>query len=512
MALSTIKVIDPFSGDGRLVFWLIKEVSLQFPDSNRTWKIDLWDCDAEALQIAQRDLRKLFDENNISGEVNIQHTDSFELATDHFQQYDLCITNPPWEILKPDSRETDGLSEAELKTYVGFLKSKDKFLFETYSISAPRKRFSGWGLNLARCGVECAIRLTNAEGVCAVVSPSTLLADQQSSELRQWIFRKNSVIDVAHFAAEARLFDGVDQPCITLTVSPGSISKSAPTINIYGKDLSKESIKLTHDDWEQIAKDKYTIPLQFGISLLQLNKKWNSLPKFADLEAHNLIWAGRELDETRYEDYLTEQGEYLFIKGRMVKRYGLIEKPTRYVKTTGPKIPKTANYPRIVWRDVARPTQKRRIQATLIPAGYVSGNSLNVTIYKSDNEEKLKALLGIMNSFIFEAQVRMFAATAHVSLGAIRQAKLPSLNDKNEVNLLSKLVDKCLSDGSDDDLTELEITIAKLYGLNKEEFSLLLSSFDKLTLEEKSLLLSDKYWKSKTAHSQNDTCMSDLPS
>jgi hypothetical protein len=48
--------------------------------------------------------------------------------------------------------------------------------------------------------------------------------------------------------------------------------------------------------------------------------------------------------------------------------------------------------------------------------------------------------------------------------------------------------------GQDKSLTDLEVCVAKLYNLSRNEFKLLLSGFDKLEEEEISELLSSPAW------------------
>src|SRR5438105_15355075 len=112
----------------------------------------------------------------------------------------------------------------------------------------------------------------------------------------------------------------------------------------------------------------------------------------------------------------------------MIRRFGLLEKPSRFVSLSGPKIPVSASFCRLAWRDVARPNQTRRLHATLIPRNWVTGNSLNVAFFRDGNQQRLKALLAIMNSYVCEIKVRALLATAHISLGAVRRPHIPELH------------------------------------------------------------------------------------
>lgn len=492
---SSIKIVEPFCGDGRLICWLLEAASQKCYLKDRLWDISLWDCDSSVLNKAREKVLQTADEFNEHVEISINCGDSFQIAKDHFGEFLICITNPPWEILKPDRRELSGLNVSDLEEYLKILRIRDSFLKYSYTKSVPLKKFSGWGTNLARCGTEAALKLTAKGGICGIVSPASLLADQMSEQLRRWIFEKHVVYDIAYYAAEARLFEKVDQPSITIVASPGNRSEKPPKFSFFDKQCEKTELKLDESDWSNLEIDKYVFPLQFGANLLKLKSRWRKLPYFRDMEQKNIsgLWAGREIDETGYKSFIGECGNYLFLKGRMIKRFGIAEIPTKYVMPDGPKIPKSANYHRLAWRDVSRPNQKRRMQATIIPPGWVTGNSLNIAYYRDGDIKRLKALLAVVNSFVFEAQARMYLATAHVSLGVVRGVHVPVLSDQKIIEDLAELVDLC-SEGNKSALDIVEVKVAKLFGLTREDFALLLASFDKLSEHETDSLLSSYLW------------------
>jgi Alw26I/Eco31I/Esp3I family type II restriction m6 adenine DNA methyltransferase len=492
---SSINIIDPFCGDGRLLCWLLEGVA-----ENKQWErlplnVTLWDCDKDALVKACNNVRQVAHKYALQIEIIASKVNTFIFAQQYLGHYHIVITNPPWEILKPDQRELKNLNSKDTLNYIEGLRELDQKLIELYPFSKPRLKFSGWGTNLARCGTEVALRITSSNGICGLVSPSSLLADQSSEQLRTWILSNYTIQDLAYYPSEARLFSYVDQPSITLVATPGHSRQFSPTLTVYNKEREIRSKKVFYMNSNQLKESGFVIPIQFGSELMELISK---LCKFTTLGAFekndaNGFWAGRELDETGYQRFLADEGDYLFVKGRMIKRFGIIEEPTKYVKQDGPKIPISANYRRLVWRDVSRPSQKRRLHATLIPPKWVCGNSLNVAYFKNNDLNRLKALLAIFNSLIFEIQVRGYLSTAHISLGSVRKVRIPPLGDMKLISMLSELTDRCLI-GSNGSFANLEVCVAKLYGLSHEEFKLLLSGFEKLEEEEINELLSSPAW------------------
>lgn len=487
---STLKVIDPFCGDGRLVQWLLEASNESSYLRSCKWDIELWDCDRKALAAAMRNVKDTAHELDVQITARAICCDSFYRVPRSCERFDVVLTNPPWEVLKPDHREVRSLNGSDTGQYIEALRNRGKILSRLYPLSQPRHKFSGWGTNLARCGTEAALRLASESGVTGIVSPASLLADQISEDLRRWLFSSYVISDIAYYPAEARLFPLVDQPSIAFVALPKRADETvSSTLVVYdsrGHRQSEATLPLS----EQNITGTFVLPIHFGLDGIKLLSKLESFPKFSSLEGkkHDSLWAGRELDETGHWRFLSEVGDYMFIKGRMIRRFGIVEKPSKYVSRDGPSVPKSARKWRIGWRDVSRPTQKRRMQATLIRPGWVSGNSISVAYFRDDNRNRLKALLAVMNSLVFEFQVRASLATAHVSLGAVRRARIP-LMDSRLVETLSSLTEKCLRKNDDQFQPALEAVVARAYKLTRSEFTFVLSCFDKLENHERKAIL-----------------------
>jgi Alw26I/Eco31I/Esp3I family type II restriction m6 adenine DNA methyltransferase len=473
---------------------LIRHITASKSYRARSWEIELWDCDQEALVFARNAVVAKARSCGLEASVTTLGVDTFDHAPANFGKYDVVVTNPPWEVIKPDRRENSTLAPGKAQEYLKWLRDQSRRLAELYPVSGGGRKFSGWGVNLARCGTEAALRLTASTGICGIVSPASLWADQVSGSFREWICLEHFIHDLAFFPAEARLFDGVDQPSITMVVSPGKPKTLEFSATVYDRKRNPVRQFPMILDIEELQAHGFVIPLQFGLGQTQLQKKLHKLHSFQDLEGKSSagLWAGRELDETGHKKYLANSGDYRFVKGRMIGRFRDLESPTQFVKRNGPNIPPSADHWRIAWRDVSRPTQKRRIQATLIPPGWVSGNSLSVAYFRKDDRARLKALLAVMNSLVFEFQVRGFLSTAHVSLGAVRRARIPDLSDRRLIRRLAQLVNRCTKHASAE--VELEIAIAGLYGLCRAEFAELLTHFEKLDRKEVHELLSPSKW------------------
>ena len=435
-----ISIIDPFCGDGRLITWLLERASIYPELLSRVWQIEIWDFDNEAVIQAEESIKKMAGLLSIKFTLSSFVHDSFdyfasrsECPEDSNPKFDIAITNPPWEVVRPDRRDIAMLDKKTEIAYVNALRDFSKSLEKNFPLSVPRKMFSGWGMNLARVGLEMTIRLTKENGIAGIVSPVSFLSDQNSETLRKWLMSNHTIKSIDYFPAEARLFDGVDQACANLTIHVGR-PKNKTFMYRFEKNLQCSEYHQELILPEKFLKSNaYVIPIFSSKSQLDILIRFSELNTLGDLQGNEegFLWTGRELDETGYSKFLSPLGNHPFLKGKMIERLTKVNKPSLFVDPEkAPSIPASVKYIRIAWRDVSRPTQKRRVQATIIPKGWVTGNSLGVAHFWNDDLEKLYTLLGIISSLPFEFQVRSMLSTAHVSVGVLRKARIPLITSE----------------------------------------------------------------------------------
>jgi Alw26I/Eco31I/Esp3I family type II restriction m6 adenine DNA methyltransferase len=499
-----LSVIDPFCGDGRLIVWLLERATI-FPDLiSRLWRIEIWDCDEQAVIQAKQSIQRIANHIGINFTISTYVHDSFTHTISRFRhrlpcnqtQFDITITNPPWEVIKPDRRDIKVLDNQTESIYIDALREFSKKLQNNFPMSMPRKMFSGWGINLARVGLDVAVHLTKKHGIIGIISPASFLGDQNSEALRKCLLTDHAVKYVDYFPAEARLFEGVDQACVNLTIQ---VEKPGQKTFIYKFDKSLNCIEY-HQELnlpESFLKSNgYVIPLSYN--QIQLNQllRFSRFKTLGDLQGDHeeQLWTGRELDETRHARYLSQTGCHPFLKGRMVERLTGVNKPLLFIcSESGLNIPSSVKYPRIVWRDVSRPTQKRRIQATIIPANWITGNSLGVAHFRTHDIAKLHTLLCIMSSIPFEFQVRSMLSTAHVSVGVLRKTRIPEITSELIKKLLPFVKLRLAGDIASEQA--IEVIVAQAYDLTQNDLAEMLQSFPKITSEECQNLLNHQMWR-----------------
>lgn len=490
-----LSIIDPFCGDGRLIAWLIERAQA-FPElMKRSWRIEVWDCDEQAVELAEQNIQRIANRIGLNYTLKVFARDSFAYFVSSDACFDITITNPPWEVIKPDRRDIEVLDRQTESAYIDSLRDFSKRLERNFPLSMPRVMFSGWGVNLARIGIEVSVRLTKSNGIVGIVSPASFLSDQNSEILRKWLLTHHALKYIDYFPAETRLFNGVDQACVNLTIQ---VNTAPQKIFLYkfDKDLRftvyHQELKLPK---AFLQSNGYVVPISPDEYQLVHLLRFSELPTLGSLQGENegQLWTGRELDETGYTRYLSSQGYYPFLKGKMVERLVNPNTPTFFIDPEKKlNIPLSVKYPRIVWRDVSRPTQKRRVQATIIPANWVTGNSLGVAHFRTNNLSKLYTLLGIMSSLVFEFQIRSMLSTAHVSVGVLRKTRIPLITPELSETLALLVQQRLVGNLAAE--TEIEVIVARSYGLNRKDLAEIMNFFPKLTPEERQVILDSSLW------------------
>ncbi|WP_425987722.1 hypothetical protein [Afipia sp. DC4300-2b1] len=490
-----LRVCDPFCGDGRLVSAFFAAVSERPELFSRRWVVTLRDIEADAARAAGRRLKEFSRALGLEAEVRVSVGDSFSQGSPAL--HDVVVTNPPWELLKPDSRELAQLSEKAKAAHRRSLRELCDVLDARFPNARANNAWGGWGTNLARCGWELALRSCFPGGVLGIVLPSTIMADQASANMRRSVFGRSTLVDLATYPPEARLFSRVDQPVVvaTFVVTPPAFGIDAKirTFNLERSIQKEGQLKLSES---QLSAQDYALPVSFAPDSAELIAGLSSFPRFSDLEGGNgsNLWAGRELDETRILEKTVPGHRYPFIKGRMIHRHQVSELPRLSVRASLVKGFHSIAFERIVWRDVARSSQGRRMIGAIIPPGWVAGNSLHVTYFRDGDPQRLRALYAVLSSLIFEFQVRSRLATGHMSLGIVRLARVPLLSGRT-LSDLAKATETILWKGEDD--ANLEVAAARAYGLTREQFAEIIAHFPKLDIGKREAMLAAPLWPRK---------------
>ena len=491
-----IRACDPFCGDGRLVVALLVEAMSRAALHGRRWVVTLCDVERGAAEGAGEAVATAAAALGVVVVIRVVIGDSLANATP--DQHDIVVTNPPWELLKPDIREVAHLTAEGKAEHRARLRVLCNALDARFPEARADKAWGGWGTNLARCGWELALRSCTPGGALGIVLPSTILADQASATMRSSALRRSRLVDLAAYPSEARLFARVDQPVVAATFVAEPSDGVDATLRLFGADRAVRTYRRLEANGAQLAARSHVLPVGFGAEAAELIDLLSTLPRLSDLEgdAPTCLWTGRELDETRIIEKTRPGTRHPFVKGRMVRRHGIAEAPTRSVLPDLARGFRSAVFERVAWRDVSRASQRRRMISTIIPAGWVAGNSLHVAHFRNDDPERLRALHAILSSFVFELQVRSLLATGHMSLGVVRCARVPVMG-RSVVATLAAKAREALSDG-DEICPALEVAVARAYGLGRDDMAAIIDQFPKIDSAERDAVLNSTLWANGT--------------
>ena len=478
-----IKIIDPFCGDGRLIIELLQELLNQEKLPRRIF-ISSWDIDGIAVEKASEAINAFKEKNGLLIIVDAKKTDAFVEYKTAEREYDICVTNPPWSLLKPQKLFSKSNNQETLSGYREAIEKYDSYMKKEFETSQPSSKFGKWGTNLARCGTEVALKLMKVNGICGIVSPASLLNDQVSKKLRSWIFENYKVVDVSYYPAELKLYGSADISSITIVIKGGETDQSLK-VRIYSDKDNYKQEKIEKAVFKHIKRNGYSIPLKTGIEAIPIMMHLEKLPTALDYCSQVGLTFTRELDETRVKEKLRSEGNIEFAKGYMVDRYSF-SGDGFYLNEDLVVAPPSVYKNKIVWRDVSRDSQIRRIKATLLSPGYICGNSLGVIWGNDDTLPHMKILLAIINSMVFEYQARSLLVSNHVAAGIVKQIHVPEISvDELIINLVEKKLN------GEDVENDIELLVAKLYGVSAEAYKVVLNSFE--LSEEKKNTLAERY-------------------
>lgn len=472
----SIKIIDPFCGDGRLIISLLEKIEKSPDNTIKEYNITLWDIDEFAVNKSMETIQAFVNEIDINVNISAKTIDAYVAYAELEGEFDVCVTNPPWGLLKPLKIFNERCTEQEINEYKNAISLYDEYMQNEFYISQPKSKFGKWGTNLGRCGLEVALRLICNDGLCGFVSPASLFNDQVSVSIRKWIFEQHKIYNINYFPAELKLYGKADVSSVTVVAGKGKTNESF-VLKLFDSNMHFTTSDVDEVSLNYIKRNVYSIPFVMGVEKLPILICLEKLPTVMEYCVRNNLTFVRELDETKVSEKLKTKGKIIFAKGYMVDRYSFI--PDYLFLNEEIVIPPASVYrTKLVWRDVSRNTQKRRIKATILQPNCIVGNSLGAIVTKDEDSTKLKILLAIMNSIVFEFQARGQLVSNHVSAGIIKQIHIPDLDLDSE---LLTLVERKLM--GEDVETQIEIYIAKMYGLTEQQFMDIISSFNFSDLE-----------------------------
>lgn len=466
--------------------------------------------------------------------------------------FDVVLGNPPWDKWKPDSQEFfekyypgfKSLPTQEAKKRIEeLLKRKtvktawqhrneefDMFsdhFHESFSFQAGEsdgRQVSG-DLDLYKLFTEKAYMLLKDGGSAGLVLPSGIYTDLGAKGLRAMLFDRCQLKALYSFENRGHV------------IFPDVHASYKPILLVFqkgGKTLKFPCAFFLHSAEDLIKAEKFPTVMEIDFVRSSSPTSWSVLeiknPK--DLEIVNKLLKhpplGKEIPGTwnielqsgfhmTNDSHLFKQGliGVPMLEGKNIEQFThkWKEHPIPIHKILERDIEANLKPEKIYhngywlgWRDVSSSTNHRTLICTVIPPGYVCGNTINFV--RLPNLKELCFLCGIANSFVVDFYIRQ-KVSAHVNHFSFREIPIPRLSSGKEFEAIVRKVAQLVcttgefaelknlvgvepvTSESDRALAraQLDVMVAKLYGVTKEEMAHILEQFPNVEQGQKDLVL-----------------------
>ena len=404
--------------------------------------------------------------------------------------FDAIITNPPWEVFKPNAKEffmqhSELISKKNMnikdfeKTQQELVKDPkvlaawEKYLSDyphvsQYYRSSPQYinqisyvngKKAGSDTNLYKLFTEQCYNLLKPGGYCGIIIPSGIYSDLGSKQLRQLLFEKTQVQQLVSLANEKFIFDNVDHrfPFCLLSFEKGKKTEQfQATFRINPREAigtdGLDSFLHNPDTFVNITIDFVRRQSPESVSVMEIRGEIDftiadKILKFPPLgekltDSWNLSLTAEfhmtmdsHLFQTKEEPNMLR-----LFEGKMMNQF--INKPQEgryYIDITegrksvlGKNTHDTGqilNYQRyrVGLRAIARSSDYRTIIATTLACDVFCGNSLLVSSSELSNSEVL-LIPTLLNSLIVDYYARQ-VVSANINMFYIYQLPVPRLRE-----------------------------------------------------------------------------------
>ncbi len=404
--------------------------------------------------------------------------------------FDAIITNPPWEIFKPNSKEffldysdqvtrkTMSIHEFEAhqaeilrkqpdvrKEWLAYLSSYPHVSAFYRSaaqycnqISIVNGKKAGSDINLYKLFAEQCFNLLRPGGQCGIVIPSGIYTDLGAKQLRQMLFEQGEITGLFCIENRKFVFENVD--CrfkfVVLTFNKGGTTKSFPAAFMRHDVAELEhfpqqgAVDISVDLVKRLSPDSLSVMEFKNETDVAICKKALRFPLLGeDVPGAWKLALTREFDMTNDSGLFKTspgKGRLPLYEGKMIwhfdhrfaePRYWVDEKEARAAvlgRTEDEGQPLDYQAYRLGFRDVAASTNERAAIAAIVPHGHFVGNTLPVhipTASGAPNGRELLFLLGIFDSFVFDWMIRQ-KITNHLNMFYVYQMPVPRLTAKDK--------------------------------------------------------------------------------
>lgn len=402
---------------------------------------------------------------------------------------DAIITNPPWEIFKPQGKEffaqySDLVTKnkMDIKTFEkqqkkllanpeiaeAWLEYQSQYPYvsayyrssEDYKnqISRVNGRKQGTDINLYKLFLERCFHLLRDNGECGIVIPSGIYTDLGTKQLREMLFNQTKVTGLFCLENRKAVFEGVDSrfKIVVLTFEKNGTTKEFPSafmrldVNELQRFPSEESLRIDVDMVRKLSPESLSV-MEFKNEVEHsIAQKIAMHPQLSEAKSgFEHIKFTRELaPDNKSKLFHTYPGIELFplLEGKIIHqfthqfsnkfRYWIRETDARKIilgkkknKDEGQKLDYQTY--RLGFRKIARNTDERTMIATVIPPSPCVENLQTVQMFDEQGNqvvsyEDILYLCAIWNSFTYDSLLRL-KVSANINFFFVYSTQVPRL-------------------------------------------------------------------------------------
>lgn len=528
---SKLRIVDPACGAGALLVACLDRLHPERGRARRDAALNLFgmELDPAARELAclhiwmasgahDGDLEKIA--------LNIRCGNALLHSWCNEAPYDVLVMNPPWESLRHKASDAAQMSEREATIR--------RINTHCRGATGLPDLFSAQGTgdrNLCKAFIELAPHLLTPNGRIAALIPSAFTSDEGMFDLRRLYLEHFSLESWTSFENRAKAFDIDSRYKFGIIVGSRS-TQGTKTIALRAFAVRPEEVKAPHvivgreqldviggvvgiipDITSEVELDILTTMLTRGIAFFEDSELGKVRYKrevdltlgkqkglFSRLEQRPHVWN----DDATMR--VCSEGTFVpVLEGRMVGQYDFFQKswvegqgrtavwrdngedPLQSCRPQYVARPMVETQHRLAICDVTSATNTRTVHATVVPDGWVCGNTAPVLRFGSSRS--MYAGLAILNSLTFDWLARRMVAGLHLNKFYLSCMAWPQIGAQ-ELEILSKAgmalaataprypldLRQGASSSSVEVRARIEAIIATGYGISSSDFAFMLAN------------------------------------
>jgi type I restriction-modification system DNA methylase subunit len=407
--------------------------------------------------------------------------------------FDVIITNPPWDIFKPNAKEfftahSDLVSKKKMDIKA-FEDEQDKLIqqkdireawFEYLNsfphvsayyrsaeqfqnqISVINGKKAGSDINLYKLFVEQCFNLLRPEGLTGMIVPSGVYTDLGTMQLREMLFSQSQIKAIIGLSNEKFIFEGVHHgfKFALLTFQKGketstfegvfrinpreavSPDKLDSFLNDFGNRLhiSAALVRRLTPDTLSVMEFKEEVDIVIAEKMLthpllgeEIKNSWNfKLFREFDMTNDSQLFLAKPKKNALplFEGKMIWQYDHQYAEPRFWIDEGIGRKAILGKPSDLKQQLEYQNY-RLGLRAVSASTNERSMVCTVIPENVFCGNSVLVNTGGFTDNSSLLLCVGILNSYVIDWLLRI-KVSQNINMFYVYQLPVPRLSVKDK--------------------------------------------------------------------------------